>query len=107
MSEELINHGVFEGRNPNGKDFVAGTLTYEIVIPDGNHLPYIPTNEPQSAGPGTERYNCVTQAHHNCIENTMMRDIALGRMPKTHQEWLRKNGYFDDNGKVNFSENFN
>lgn len=104
----MVNHGVFEGRNPNGKDFVGGTLPYEIVVDSGNHLPWIPTNEPQFGGlPNTERFNCVTQAHHNNIENIMMRDIALGRMPKEHEQWLRDNGYFDDNGKINFSERFN
>jgi hypothetical protein len=103
-----IYHGVFEGQNPNGKDFVAGVLPYEVVVETGNHLPWIPTNEPQSSQVSTtERWNCVTQAHHNTIENIMMRDIALGRMPKVHEQWLRDNGYFDDNGKINFAEGFN
>ena len=109
MPEEFIHHGALPGRNPLGTDFVAGTLPYEIVVPDGNHLTWIPTDEPQSGAPYTltERYNCVTQAHHNAVENIMMRDIQLGRMPPSHKKWLQANGYFDDNGKINFSENFN
>lgn len=109
MPDEIhqMNHGVLLGRNPS--DFVAGTLPYEIVITNGDHLPYTPTNEPQSGIPYslTERYNCVTQAHHNTVENIMMRDIELSRIPTSHQEWLKDNGYFDDTGKINFSENFN
>jgi len=109
MDEENINHGVFPGRNPNGKDFVAGTLPYEVVVEDGNHKPWVPTFEAQSSIPRatTERYNCVTQAHHNCVENTVMRDIELGRIPAAHVKWLKDNGYFDDNGKLNVSERFN
>jgi hypothetical protein len=103
-----MNHGVLLGFNPSGKDFVAGTLPYEVVIESGSHLKWIPTNEPQSyPAPETERWNCVTQAHHNQVENIMMRDIELGRMPKTHEQWLRDSGYFDDNGKINFAEAFN
>ncbi len=104
---ETINHGVIYGRNPLGTDYLAAELPYEIVVPSGDHTPWVPTNESQTGGAGTDRYNCVTQAHHNCIENTLMRDIAMGRMPQTHIDWLRANGYFDANGKVNFSERFN
>lgn len=104
---ELINHGVIPGRNPLGTDYVAADLPFEVVVANGDHTPWVPTNESQTAGSGTDRYNCVTQAHHNSIENTMMRDIAMGRMPATHIKWLKDNNYFDANGKVNFSERFN
>lgn len=104
---ETFNHGVIPGRNPLGTDYAAADLPYEVVVANGDHTGWIPTNEAQSAGSGTDRFNCVTQAHHNAIENIMMRDIAMGRMPASHKQWLQANGYFDANGKVNFSERFN
>jgi len=107
MPEE-INHGVLkDGHRPG--DRIAGELPYEVIVPNGNHTPWVPTNEPQSGSPYTltERYNCVTQANHNCIENQMNRDIIMGRMPARHKQWLADHGYFDANGSVNFSERFN
>ena len=104
----LDNHGLIPGGHRPG-DLIAGELPYEVIVADGDHTPWIPTDEPQSVPgvSGTERFNCVTQAHHNAIENQMNRDIAKGRMPQTHYAWLLSNGYLDDFGKVNFSERFN
>lgn len=107
LKDDQRNRGVLYGRKEG--DFIGGTLPYEVVIADGDHLAFVPTNEPQSGIPQstTDRYNCVTQAHHNTIENIIMRDIALHRIPQTHIDWLEANGYFDSNGKVNFSERYN
>lgn len=101
------NHGVIEGRFET--DYLAGDLDYEVVLETGDHRPYLPTEEPQSVPgvSGTERYNCVTQGVHSTKEIILEEDIALGRMPKQHERWLRDNGYFDDNGNINFSERFN
>lgn len=105
--ESFMNHGAIPGRRPG--DFIAGQLPYEVKNPSADWSQYIPTNEPQNdpGSPGKDRFNCVTQAHHNVVENQMMFDIQTGRMPQIHQDWLRRRGYFDDNGKINFSEGFN
>jgi len=109
QDDSTTNHGVLKEEVIKAEDWSAGDLDYEIVVPDGDHTPFVPTNEPQSSIPRqtTERYNCVTQAHHNVIETIMNRDIQLGRMPAAHLRWLTANGYVDANGKVNFSEQFN
>lgn len=108
---DFINHGALPGRKPSDYAVVAGVgaLPFEIVNLTGAWEDDVPTNEPQydPAGYGKDRFNCVTQASHNQKENIMMFDIRTGRMPKEHEQWLRDNGYFDDNGKLNFSERFN
>lgn len=105
--ESFQNHGLIEGGHRPG-DMIGAELPYEVIVPDGDHTQWVPTNEPQSVPfvPGTERFNCVTQAHHNAIENQMNRDIAMGRMPQTHVKWLQDHGYFDNNGLINFSERY-
>jgi hypothetical protein len=106
LIDDFVNHGALIGRK--NSDYLGGTLPYEVVVPDGDHTPWVPTNEPQSVPfvAGTDRFNCVTQAHHNTIENQMNRDIAMGRMPQTHKDFLTNHGYIDANGLVNFSERF-
>lgn len=107
----IMDYSEFHGALPGRKigDYSAEQLPYEVVWPSGDYSKWVPTNEPQSVPftPNTDRFNCVTQAHHNAIENILMRDIELGRMPATHKKWLEDNGYFDDNGKINFSESYN
>lgn len=103
------NHGILEQASHRPGDRIGAELPYEVIVPTRDHTPWVPTNEPQSVPgvTGTERFNCVTQADHNSVENQMNRDIAMGRMPQTHFSWLQRKGYFDANGKVNFSERFN
>lgn len=106
LIDEFVNHGALIGRK--GTDYIGGTLPYEVVVSDGDHTQWVPTNESQTGVPatGTDRFNCVTQAHHNTIENQMNRDIQMGRMPATHVAWLAQKGYMDGNNLVNFSERF-
>lgn len=104
----LVNHGILPNASHRPGDLLGAELPYEVIVLDGNHTPWVPTNEPQSVPfvAGTERFNCVTQAHHNAIENQMNRDIAMGRMPVVHRFWLQDHGYMDANNSVNFSERF-
>lgn len=111
MPEEFVNHGALPGRKPSDYAVVGGigALPWENVNNNGQWESDVPTHEPQydPGSGGKDRYNCVTQACHNAIENRMMFDIRTGRMPKSNEDWLRANGYFDDAGKINFSERFN
>lgn len=111
MPEEFVNHGAQPGRK-NSDYAVAGgvgVIFWENKNDSGNWDQDIPTNESQydPSGPGRDRFNCITQACHNRAENIMGFDIRNGIMPKSHEQWLRDNGYFDDNGKINCSERFN
>lgn len=111
MPKPFINRGALAGRKPADYAIVGGigALPWQNKNDSGLWEQDAPTNEPQfdPASPGKDRFNCVTQADHNTIENQMMFDLRNGLMPQSHEQWLRDNGYFDANGKINFSERFN
>lgn len=98
------NHGVLEGRQPGGR--VAGELPYVVRIPNGDWSNVMTTFDTQASS-GGDRMNCVTESHQHSIERQMMFDIAHGLMPQPHQDFLRRNGYFDANGNIKFSKKFN
>ena len=55
---------------------------------------HLPTKEIQ-VGLYDDTKSCVTFAITNQIETTL-----------PHNQWLEDNGYYDENGKVNFSDRF-
>lgn len=104
MTNKIINHGVIEERR--NTDYARGTLPFEVVNETGDWEQDLPTNEVQF-GPGGDKFNCVTQAQHNDFETVLNGRKRLGKLPAEHLKFLQDNGYFDANGKVNFSDKFN
>jgi len=106
MDSNLKREGAFTGRGE--RDFAGGTIPFKIRVSDSdwNKEAYIPTNEKQR-GSGGDKLNCVTQSNHNSFELQLNQAIADKTMPVGHLVYLDKEGYFDSNGKVNFSEKYN
>jgi len=106
MDNEILNNGAFEGREDT--DFAGGTLPFEVRIEDSNwnKLEYLPTGEIQRGFNG-DKLNCVTQSNHNSFELQLNQMIVAKTLPLSHFIWLNEKGYFDENGKLNFSEKYN
>ncbi len=100
----VINHGVIEGRQPNG--LVAGELPYVVKKPTGDWT-NIPTTFETQYSPGGDRMDCVTESYQHSIERIMTDDIATGLMPQSHLDFFIRNGYFDANGHIKFSKKYN
>lgn len=101
----MQNHVIIE---PVATDFVQGVSSGVVSVVNnssGNWLPFSPTNEWQS-GKWGDKDICVTEANHQSHEVSMTQQISIGNIPQTHLDFLKQNGYFDANGKINFSERF-
>lgn len=100
-----MSHVLLE-RRP--EDYIAGVnspLEYQELLPLGEWYPYLPTPETQRTV--DDKANCVTQAHHNVTEGNFHLALEQGRIPREHIAWLKAKGYFDANGRIDFSEKFN
>ncbi len=75
----------------------------EVLFKNGNCVKYLPSDERQ------KRYNCETFACAsfapcNVLETIFNCLIANKRLIDEDVEWLRANGYFDAENKLNFSD---
>lgn len=102
--KEIVNHGVLDLRRET--DFAGGTLPFEILNETAEWEQDVPTQEYQY-GPGGDKMNCVTQSLHNDFETLLNYRIRTGKLAVEHLKFLQDNGYFDANGKINFSDKFN
>lgn len=98
--------GAFIGRGVS--DFAGGSLPFEVRVKDSdwNKPTYLPTEEKQY-GKNGDKLNCVTQSNHNTFEFQLNQMIHEDTLPSKQSNWLKKNGYIDNNWKVNFSEKYN
>lgn len=113
--EELkpgVNTGVVE-KGPEISDYVAGGETgapAKIALDTGDWRPYLPTDEKQLFIVNGQSYletnACVSFSGDNDMEIFGGYLIGKGEWPAESVQWLRDNGYFDANGKVNFSDRF-
>lgn len=101
--EQIINRGVILGSKK--EDYIAGTLPFEIRNQTRDWTSFIPTGEKQWSAKA-DKMNCVSQSHHNSVEMQITKMIIDNKIPKTHLVWLKTKGYFDANGKINFSEKY-
>ncbi len=101
----IINHGVKIGFSHTDywANKVSGVLPYEIVLESGNWDSDLPTPEIQW-GKGGDKAHCVTQACNNTFETRFERLRILRRISPEALHFLERNGYFDENGKLNLNE---
>jgi hypothetical protein len=59
------NLGVLLGRRP--EDYVAGTLDYEVRVPNGDWRPFLITEEKQYSHIA-DAMDCVSESYTNCVE---------------------------------------
>lgn len=88
--------------------FIAGLesgIVYSERNPSGDYTKYLPTDEYQSSLI-FDTMACVTFSGNNVAEMIFTMLIEQGKISKENIEWLKKNGYFDANGKINFSDRF-
>lgn len=64
------------------------------------------TSRPEPQRIGFETFSCVSYSALNCIETLMNYKIKKGEFSTENIKWLKDNGYFNDEGKVDFSDRF-
>lgn len=105
--EKNINTGVRLDPLKMGA-FIAGLesgIVYKENNPSGDYTDYLPTDEFQSSLI-IDTLACVTFSGTNVAEILFNMMIAQKKVSKENLDWLTKNGYFDENGKINFSDRF-
>jgi hypothetical protein len=89
-------------------DWISGQetgITFVENVKDAQWDNYLPTDEKQSY-PTFDTSCCVTFSALNCVETLLKRLLTLKLIPEETKIWLDVNGYFDDNGNINFSDRF-
>lgn len=76
MEEEVRNLGVILGQRDT--DWVAGTIPYEVNVPDGDWTPYLPPGEWQRVE-NLDLMSCVTFSALNVIETLYKFQIGESR----------------------------
>ena len=77
----------------------------EVLFKNGNCIEYLPSDERQKRY-NLETFACASFAPCNVLEIIFNCLIANNRLMDEDVEWLRDNGYFDEKGKINFSDRF-
>lgn len=89
-------------------DYIAGGetgLVYEESVPEALWDDDLPSDEGQS-GVYFDSMACVSFSALNLLETKLNWRIRTNQISPERVQWLRDNGYFDDNGKINFSDRF-
>lgn len=95
-------------RSPRPSDFIASGMTgiiYKERVSDGKWDTYEPSREPQST-PTFDTLSCTTFSALNTIETQFNFLIKNNFLPQSHLDFLKKEGYLDADGMVNFSDRF-
>lgn len=88
--------------------FIAGQesgVVYKENNATADYTPYLPADEFQSSLL-IDTLACVTFSGANVAEIIFNMMIEKGKIGKENVEWLKSNGYFDEDGKLNFSDRF-
>lgn len=103
--EKPIKSGlIIEPIAPEDWLFGAKGIDLEEKVSDGSWTPYLPSNEKQREG--YESMGCTNWASLNCLEILFTWKIKSKLISVGNLQWLSDNGYFDENGNINFSDNF-
>lgn len=88
--------------------YIAGQesgVVYKENNPSADYTSYLPNDEFQSSLL-IDTLACVTFSGNNNAEIMFNMMVTKGKISKENLEWLKSRGYFDENGKVNFSDRF-
>lgn len=94
---------------PKPTDFMLGAetaVTLEVRNPSGDWREYEPTGERQSVPYVFDTFSCTTFSFLNSIEMQLNLLIKENKLGKQALDFLTKNGYFDINGSINFSDKY-
>jgi len=103
----MKNYGVILDNNTITGNAIGTISSIERVIlqSNGDWSSYRPTAESQ-AYIYFDDYACVTHSTLLVIAAIFNLRIKKGLISDDNIEWLRDNGYFDDNGNINFNDRF-
>ena len=102
--QKIVNTGYIPAV-PGIYDFVQGQETgivYSVVNSTGDWALDIPTKEKQYNLKG-DFLNCTSESYTNTVEIQLNYRIRNSLISQAFLKFLEKNGYMDENGKVNFS----
>ena len=93
---------------PKDEDYIFGAdnkIKKTILAPDFNWRVDLPTGEMQFHR-YFDDYACVARSALNVLETIFNRLVRLKMIDENNLNWLKKNGYFDKNNKINFDDLF-
>jgi hypothetical protein len=82
-----------------------GGLINDLLLPSMIWRPYMPKYETQ-LGIYVSTQACVSFSGTTIVEAIFKFKIKNNLLPKDDIDWLRTNGYFDEDGEINFSDRF-
>lgn len=97
-----MNHFFYAPRDSDFKFMSSGINASSATK---SWVPFVPTNVPQF-GPLGDKENCITESFCQCCEVDLIYQIDNKLLPQTHLDFLEQGGYYDENGKINFSIKF-
>jgi hypothetical protein len=112
MNNEEIKKPIFNGfdmakeiAEQSPDDWMFGDSgDTEVKVPDGDWTPFLPSNEKQRQG--FESMCCTNFSSTNAVEILFTWMLANNKISAGNLQWLKDKGYFDANGKINFSDRF-
>lgn len=108
--DSKINYGLIYDGKKNPDDYILGAdnkAKYDrtVLMPDGRWRDFRSTVEVQRYA-HFDDYGCITHSDLTDLACVMKRKIDLGLISKKNIQWLEDNGYFDENGNINFNDRF-
>ncbi|MFP5260999.1 MAG: hypothetical protein ACLGJB_03735 [Blastocatellia bacterium] len=103
--DPTINTGIIL-QDPQGTDYIAGVnspIQYKENNPTGDWTAALPSDELQ-VGLYFDSMACVSFSACNTLETQL--NYLKDRLSVDSLQWLHDKGYFDANGKFNFSDRF-
>lgn len=107
LEKKQLNYGLID-MPPRETDYIAGNgngVKVPVLLESRNWIPFLSRSEVQH-GLYFDTMACVSFSALNCIEAILNLKIKLGLVHEDDLAWLKEKGYFDDNGRVNFSDRF-
>jgi hypothetical protein len=87
------------------RDWQFGTSgDTEVKVPNGDWTPFLPSNEKQRQG--FESMCCTNFSSTTSVEILFTWMLVNNKISAGNLQWLKDKGYFDVNGKINFSDRF-
>jgi len=103
---DTINHGVITPKIRES-DYIAGQesgIKYQVIKSDSDWSVYLPTDEPQWIN--FETGGCTNFSENNTIEVQLNFRLERNMLSPACVQKMKDWKYFDENGKVNFSDRF-
>lgn len=106
-TKNMHNYGLIYS-DKRETDYLFGAenpVVKRVLLNTGDWSSYRPTPESQ-AYVYFDDYGCVTHSAVTILASILERQIEMGLISNDNIAWLKNNGYYDENGKINFNDRY-